>query len=364
MRKYQGGKEMPYDIVIVGAGPAGATLARLLDKRYKILLLDRRDLVDREEKRTKCCGGLLSPDAQHMLGKMGLAVPTSVLVDPQLFLVRTIDFDNLIERFYQRFYFNMDRRLFDEWMVSLVPENVDMAMGCRFNSLSETKEGYEIAFTYKDRIFTEKVGVLVGADGAWSNVRSQLFGGRDKLKKYIAIQEWFETDESVPYYGAVFDSTITDFYSWTISKNGQLIIGSALNPSKDASQRFERLKSSLKEFGFSFGNRTRREGAYIIRPEKGGLITGNDNCALIGEAGGFISPSSAEGLSYAFRSAHLLSLSLNEGLEGFQNRYRKRTNALGRNILLKRLKSPVMYNKTLRGLAMKSGLFSSKVLFE
>ena len=38
------------------------------------------------------CGGLLAPDAGGV-GKMGLAVPTDVLVDPQLFLVRTIDFD-------------------------------------------------------------------------------------------------------------------------------------------------------------------------------------------------------------------------------------------------------------------------------
>ncbi len=356
---------MPYDIAIVGAGPAGATLARLLDKRYKVLLLDRRDLIDGEnEKRMKCCGGLLAPDAQHMLGKLGLAVPTDVLVDPQLFLVRTIDFDNLQERFYQRFYFNMDRKRFDEWLVSLIPESVDLAMGCRFNSLSEAKDGYEIAFMFENKIFTEKVNVIVGADGAWSSVRKQLYNDQDTFRKYIAIQEWFETDESVPYYGAVFDSEITDFYSWTISKNGQLIIGSALEPQKDAQDRFEALKDNLREYGFSFGKRIRREGAYMLRPRKGDVITGNNHAALIGEAGGFISPSSAEGISYALKSAHALALSLNEGIEGFQKRYIKRTGALKTNIALKQLKSPAMYNKTLRGVIMKSGLLSSKVLFE
>ena len=29
---------MSYDIVIIGAGPAGCTLARILDKSYKVLL--------------------------------------------------------------------------------------------------------------------------------------------------------------------------------------------------------------------------------------------------------------------------------------------------------------------------------------
>jgi len=31
-----------YDIVIIGGGPAGATLARLIGNKYKVLLLERR----------------------------------------------------------------------------------------------------------------------------------------------------------------------------------------------------------------------------------------------------------------------------------------------------------------------------------
>ncbi|OVE81255.1 hypothetical protein BVY04_03690, partial [bacterium M21] len=67
----------------------------------------------------KCCGGLLAPDAQEMLSKFGLALPKSILVDPQLFIVRTIDLHLKLERNYQRFYMNMDRAKFDEWLVKL-----------------------------------------------------------------------------------------------------------------------------------------------------------------------------------------------------------------------------------------------------
>ena len=354
---------MPYDTAIIGAGPAGATLARLLDKRYKILLLDRRDLMEPgEEERSKCCGGLLAPDAQKVLGKMGLAVPAGVLVSSQLFLVRTIDFDNRLERFYQRFYFNMDRRRFDEWLVSLIPPHVDMGMKCRFTTLSEGSEGCEIAFIHGDRIYTEKVRVLVAANGAWSNARRQIFPVSERNRKYIAIQEWYETSDDIPYYGAIFDSVVTDFYSWIIAKDGRMVIGSALEPSKEAREKFERLKNELRDYGYYFGKRIKQEGAYLLRPQSGSeIFTGNDQIALVGEAAGFISPSSAEGISYAIRSAIALANSLNKGIEGFQYRYRKNLRSLKRNIMFKQLKSIAMYNKTLRALIMKSGILSTDV---
>ena len=354
---------MNYDIAIIGAGPAGAALARFIPSHYRILLLDRRDLIDGENQKEKCCGGLLAPDAQKMIGKMGLAVPKKVLVDPQIFLVRTIDFDNHLESYYQRYYFNMNRLDFDKWLLSVIPENVDLALGCRFTSLVESKDGYEIAFLYKNKIFTQKVRLIIGADGALSKVRQQVYEENDTLKKYIAIQEWFQTDQTVPYYGAIFDSRITDFYSWTIPKEGNLVIGSALMPDKEANKKFEILKSKLREYGFVFNNGIKREGAYIVRPKRKDIITGNDHAALVGEAGGFISPSSAEGISFALRSSYALAKSLNNGWEGFQKRYRENLKPVLNSITFKQMKSPGMYNKTIRGMVMKSGIFSSKPLF-
>ena len=59
-----------YDIAIVGLGPAGATLARLLDKKYKVIAIDRKN-----SKISKCCGGLLSPDAQKILAQFDICLP-------------------------------------------------------------------------------------------------------------------------------------------------------------------------------------------------------------------------------------------------------------------------------------------------
>lgn len=79
-----------YNVTIISAGPAGATLVRLLGNDYKVLLLEKQPPArDKSRIAEKCCGGLLVPDAQTMLGRMRLGLPRDILVDPQLFVVQT-----------------------------------------------------------------------------------------------------------------------------------------------------------------------------------------------------------------------------------------------------------------------------------
>ncbi len=80
--------------------------------------------------------------------------------------------------------------------------------------------------------------------------------------------------------------------------------------------------------------------------------------ALIGEAAGWISPSSAEGLSYAFRSALSLALSLRGSKENYLKRYVESAGNLKYNITVKNLKSVFMYNDFLRRLIIRSGFKS------
>lgn len=72
-----------YDVAIIGAGPAGATLARLIGNKLKVLLVDKRRPAESKElsyQKSKCCGGLLAPDAQQMIAKLGLGLPGDVIV--------------------------------------------------------------------------------------------------------------------------------------------------------------------------------------------------------------------------------------------------------------------------------------------
>lgn len=353
-----------YDVVIIGAGPAGATLARLLAGYHRILLVDKRRLTSSPESNSagKCCGGLLAPDAQGMLSKMGLGLPKSVLVEPQLFVVRAIDVQQNIERYYQRYYINMDRRNFDCWLLSMIPSSVDIRLGCRFKSYESKNDSFKIKFVQNNKTCVEHARILVGADGASSRLRKQAAPNHPFPKAYLGLQEWAEANSKLPYFSTIFDPEITDYYCWTIPKENHLLIGAALHPRRDISGRFELLKNKLKDYGFQFGKTIRRKAAFILRPAKiQQICTGTKRIALIGEASGWISPSSAEGLSYAFKSALILAQILRKTPHGFEKRYYQKTRKLRRNIFLKNIKSHFIYDPWLRKIVMRTAIKSMEV---
>ena len=325
-----------YDVAIIGGGPAGATLARLIGDRYKVLLIEHRRLADASEpfSALKCCGGLLAPDAQMMLSKLGLGLPKSVLEDPQLFVVKSIDIPQGLERFYQRHYINMNRKKFDSWLLSLVPANVDIRTGCRLQSYATESDGFELTLTQGKKRLMEKAKIIVGADGAKSKVRAQFASRHLFPQKYVALQEWVERKNDRPYFTSIFDSSITDYYCWTIPKGNYLLIGAALPYKQKTNEKFALLKTKLKNHGMHFGKTVFREGTLILRPmRQNQLFTGRRRIALLGEAAGWISPSSAEGLSYAFRSALILAEALQRTPDGFEKRYHQKTRQLRKNIL-------------------------------
>jgi flavin-dependent dehydrogenase len=335
-------------------------VARLLGLRCRVLLLERRrlDLEPRPGLAMKCCGGLLSLAAQRELGASGLGVPREVLVGPQLFAVRTLDLDNGLERHYQRPYVNLDREKFDRWLVSLIPAGVEVRYGCQLRRLEEQADRVQIHFSDGGLAQLVEARLVIGADGAGSLVR-RLAGLPLASRRYIAIQERFAGEAALSScFSALFDRSITDFYGWVIPKDGELLAGVALVPGEAVAATFNRFKAKLLQRQLIPASAPlSREGAWIIRPRRlADVQTGRGRVLLVGEAAGWISPSTAEGFSFAFRSAALVAQALEADPELAAERYRQLSRPLVLSLLGKLVKSPAMYWPPLRGLVMRSGL--------
>lgn len=341
-----------YDLAIIGLGPAGATLARLIAPHLNVIALDKKQSCGREGFQ-KPCGGLLAPDAQRAFIRFGLNLPVSVIANPQIFSVKTYDLPTRTVRNYQRSYININRHAFDLWLKSLIPAHVDVRHDTLCRKVEAHEGGWRIHFCENGEDHTISARYLVGAEGANSLVRRTLYPGH-KIRTYQAIQQWFHEQHPVPFYSCLFDNAVTDCYSWSISKDGYFIFGGAF-PMKSGRERYQALKEKMATHQFVFGEAVKSEKCLVLFPQKWrDFVCGKDNAFLIGEAAGFISASSLEGISYALDSADILSQILNQNLAEPNRVYDKKTQPLRVKLMGKIIKSRLLTTPWLRSAIMKS----------
>ena len=352
-----------YDFAIIGAGPAGSTLARELAIRKpscSILLVDAS-----KEERGKVCGGLLSPDAQRLMALSGLTVPKSVLSEQQIFAVDTIDLSAKIHRVYQRHYLNMDRYAFDRYLVSLIPSSVEI-LKSRCSSIRASQDGFSLKLVIDGK--EEEVGAtsVIGADGAGSIVRRSLFADKaDKIERAVAYQEWFLTGgkDRLPSYSCIFDKKTSRHCSWTVRKGEYLILGGVFDK-EGFRERFAEQKARLLAYlGEELPEPAKVESCFVCHPKhRRDIILGKCGAYLVGEAAGFISPSSYEGIGNAMQSAISLAeaLASGKGEKECLKKYKRLTRGQRRAVRIKVYKRFLLFTPFTRRIIMKSGITAIK----
>jgi flavin-dependent dehydrogenase len=288
-----------YDTIVAGAGPAGVMAALHASERGSVLLVDSASLP-----RDKSCGGMIHELTRDALTPYG-DIPERIIMHPRTVHFRYVDWDRGIRKATSLAFLNVDRAGFDAWLVSLLPASVEVVGGCALDGLSEDPEGVTVTCKADGQTLTVRCANVIGADGARSSVRRAL--GTGTTQAYVTLQDFVELrGEIEPFFDCVYMRGLGDGfgYGYVMPKGDRAIVGSVFYPKtkrpwEKHDQLLETLRAQMPQLGES---RKREACAALYLRSSADVAPGRGRVLLAGEAGGFMSPTSGEGISYAVRS--------------------------------------------------------------
>lgn len=290
--------EGEYDVVIVGAGPAGAAAARALrGSGLEGVILEKASVP-----RYKMCSGILFPSARKVIDEEFGAIPKDVLCEParvcgnRVFL--TLDspvFDAPFSVFDDgpglgENGLNVSRASLDHWLCR--ESGVPIVEDCVFRRVRGNGDGLTVALRRRGEDFEVRTRYLVGADGTRSSVRSALSKDFDRTLRLIPnYEEWYlgDIDLEPEWLYLFFDREITGYFATVFHKDGKIIAVTGTRQGEPVKECYKRFTAHLEErHGLVIEETVGRSGCSVHdMSATDNFCLGSGNVLLAGEAGGF-----------------------------------------------------------------------------
>ena len=296
-----------YDIIIVGTGPAGATLAyELASKGIAVLLLEKDKLP-----RYKVCAGGVTIKAAKLL-----AFDINPIVESTINgLIFSYKFSHQGTRLCDRpLAYTVMREKFDYFLVEKARDAGAAVLDGQKAVQVNTEASQAIVYT-QNHTFTAQV--IVGADGANSTIARELglMRGAD-LNLGLEGEVYVEEEVLSRWDGLIgIDlGSVPPGYGWVFPKKNHLSIGvvGPLPSTRRMRTYFNRLLESQNLGNYEVTSF--RAGLLPVR--KRAMPITAQRALLIGDAAGLTNALTGEGIYYALKSARLAAPVISEFLQG------------------------------------------------
>ncbi len=304
-----------YDIVIIGAGPAGSTAAFILaSKGFNVIVIDKHKFP-----RKKLCAGLLTWKTIKTLEEIFKTdlnyLKSQGVINHQSAKYAIYNQKGELIRGKLEFpYHFVDRKIYDKfWLDKAREAGAKVLTGESAVSFDIQNSKVE---TDKGNIF--KARFIIGADGVLSKTRNALIKAgfiRDKWSACLAtaLEIFIPRQEcpAFPDYPIIYFGYIPWGYAWSFPGAENQILGiCGLNHKvkgrfKECVYNFIKTQPVPKEKILNLKGHPLPYGNYLTKP-------GHNNILLLGDACGLADPLLGEGIYYAHKSGQLAAMAVLE----------------------------------------------------
>lgn len=289
-----------YDVIVVGAGPAGSTAAKVLaEKGLRVLLAERHKLP-----RYKSCSGVLIQKTMDLTRRyFGEDVPLSAACTPAENRGMIFTDDKGREFRFEQGGLNVWRSSFDNWLTERAAvSGAEVRDGV--SAVSCEEQPGSIAVTLQgESTYVETARYVMDCEGVTGVLKRKLLGdGRDFITTYQTFnQGTIQLDPH--YFYAYLQPELSEYDAWFNVKDEMLVLGVSVKDASRIEPFYRRFISYMEtRHGLRIERQIRAEKWLMPHIRPGCPVTyGRGRVLFAGEIAGFLNPM-GEGISAGMES--------------------------------------------------------------
>lgn len=320
-----------WDIIVIGAGPAGCTAAKTLSEQgYKVLMVEKFKLP-----RYKSCSGVLIKKTIDLVRLYfnNEEVPQSAACEPVQ--NRGMIFTNAMGKEYrfEQEGLNVWRSGFDGWLAEKAKEYGTEIRDCTTAvSASEEEEAVAITLYNNGKKYTERAKYIIDCEGVTGAVKRTVINYKPEY--IITFQTFNEAviELDSHYFYAYLQPELSEYDAWFNVKDNLLVLGVAVRDMSKIDFYYNNFISYMKsQHNLQIENQVKEEKwimPYISSPLR--IDYGVNRILFAGEAAGFLNPM-GEGISAGMESGYCAAKAVSchfNDLESVYSDYKNSTQKL------------------------------------
>ncbi len=297
-----------YDVIVIGAGPAGATAAKILAENGCKVLLTEKFKMPRYKS---CSGQLIKRSVDLVESYFGEAVPASAMCAPaeNKGMVFTNDRGRAF-RFEQN-GLNIWRSSFDSWLADKASQwgaevrDSTAALSC------EERGGIVTVKLKSEGTCAEQAKYVIDCEGVTGVLKRKLLGRNPaRITTYQTFNQGV-IDLDSRYFYAYLQPEFSEYDAWFNVKDNQLVLGVSVKDGRAAEGCYARFISYMEEkHGLRIDRQLKVDKWLMPHIRPGCAIDyGVGRILFAGEIAGFLNPM-GEGISAALESGYWAARSI------------------------------------------------------